>query len=84
MDLAGLIEMLAAHGWVITVFSGSDVRLLLAKNTTPTKSYHLDDMIGTEHESVIDVSESGRSERFNRLSVEYTDPAKNILHDQYK
>jgi hypothetical protein len=75
-DLAGLIEMLAAHGWVITVFSGSDVRLLLAKGTTPTKSYHLDDMIGKEHESVIDVSESGRSERFNRLSVEYTDPAK--------
>lgn len=76
LDLAGLIEMLAAHGWVITVFSGSDVRLLLAKDTTPTKSYHLDDMIGKEHESVIDVSESGKSERFNRLSVEYTDPAK--------
>jgi hypothetical protein len=75
-DLAGLIEMIAAHGWVITVFSGSDIRLLLAKGTTPTKSYHLDDMIGKEHESVIDVSESGRSERFNRLSIEYTDPAK--------
>lgn len=76
LDLAGLLEMIAAHGWVITVFSGSDIRLLLAKNTVPTKSYHLDDMIGTEHESVIDVSESGRSERFNRLSIEYTDPAK--------
>jgi hypothetical protein len=75
-DLAGIIEMLAAHGWVITVFSGSDARLLLAKGTTPTKSYHLDDMIGNQHQSVIDVAESARSERFNRISVEYTDPAK--------
>jgi hypothetical protein len=33
-------------------------------------------MIGAEGESVIDVSETGRSERFNRVSVEYTDPRK--------
>ncbi len=75
-SLAELIELFAAHGWIITVFSGSDVRLLLAKATTPAISYDLNDMVGREHESVIDVAESSRSERYNRVSVEYTDPAK--------
>jgi hypothetical protein len=75
-DLASLIEMISAHGWIINIFSGSDIRLLLASDETPSKSYFLDDMAGKVHESVIDVSESGRSERFNRVSIEYTDPKK--------
>ncbi len=75
-DLASIIQIVASHGWLITVFSGSNIKIRLANGDDPTQTLELDDMLGRVGEQVIDVSESGRSDRFNRLSVEYTDPKK--------
>jgi hypothetical protein len=75
-SLSSLIEILSAHGWLMTIYSGTYIKLLLAKNTTPTTTIELDDLLGTKGEQVIDVFESGQSDRFNRLSVEYTDVTK--------
>ena len=76
-SLANLIEITAAHGWITTIFSGTDITLLLANGDPPTKIIDLEgDMMGRVHDQVISVAESGRSERFNRLAVEFTDPAK--------
>jgi hypothetical protein len=75
-SLASLIEVVASHGWITTIVSGSGIRLLLAKNDTPSGTIELEDLLGKDGEQSINVVESGRSERFNRLSVEFTDPTK--------
>jgi hypothetical protein len=74
--LASLIEILSAHGWVMTIYSGTYIKLLLAKNDTPEITIELEHMLGVQGDQVVDVVESGMSDRFNRLSVEYTDITK--------
>jgi hypothetical protein len=75
-SLSSLIEILSAHGWLMTIYSGTYIKLLLAKNTVPAKTIELDHLLGVKGEQIIDVFESGKSDRFNRLTVEYTDVSK--------
>ncbi len=75
-DLSSILEVMAAHGWVMMIYSGDLIKLLVAKNSNAVKSLDINDFLGKQGENTIDVSESGRSERFNRLTVEWTDPAK--------
>ena len=75
-SLASLIEITATHGWITTIFSGADIKLLLANGDAPTKTIDIDEMLGRPGEQIISVAETSRSERFNRIAVEFTDPAK--------
>jgi hypothetical protein len=75
-SLSSLIEILSAHGWLMTIYSGTSIKILLAKNDIPTTTIEEEHMLGKEGDRTIDVAESGKSDRFNRLSVEYVDVTK--------
>ncbi len=77
-DLASVLEIMAVHGWVALIYSGNIIKLLVARNTPAGATVELSDLLGKQGENTIDVSESSRSERFNRLTVEYTDPNKDF------
>jgi hypothetical protein len=69
---------MSVHGWVALIYSGAIIKLLVAKNTTAVDTVELSDLLGKQGENTIDVAESSRSERFNRLTIEYTDPEKDF------
>ena len=73
-DISSVLGILSSHGWISPIFSGAGIKLIVGKNNASTKTITSTDVLGGG--KVINVSESGNSERINRIHVEFTDPVK--------
>jgi hypothetical protein len=73
-DISSVLGILSSHGWISPIFSGAGIKLLVGKSGAATKTLDSTDVLGGG--KVINVAESGNSERINRIHVEFTDPVK--------